>query len=122
MRIAVCDYSATAAARIRYLIEQYCALYDLKPEEIRCFTSPEQFQLCTDHFTIVYMGFGGGVGFAAAWQLRQRDRICRIILVDDTQEYAVRGVRIHCADYIIRPVEFRHIVQSMRLAMGGTRI
>ena len=42
-----------------------------------------------------------------------------IILVDDTQEYAVRGMRLHCTDFILRPVEFRHIVRSMNLALRG---
>jgi hypothetical protein len=42
-------------------------------------------------------------------------------LIDDTPEYAIRGVRIHCTDFILRPVEFRHVVRSMRLATGGWR-
>ena len=51
--------------------------------------------------------------------LRERDHNCRIVLVDDTQQFAVQGVRIHCTDLIIRPVEFRHVVRSMRLVTGG---
>ena len=51
--------------------------------------------------------------------LRERDPDCKIILVDDTQEFAVRGMRLHCTDFILRPVEFRHIVRSMNLALRG---
>ena len=52
-------------------------------------------------------------------QLRERDSNCKIILVDDTQEFAVQGMRLHCTDFILRPVEFRHIVRSMNLALRG---
>ena len=68
---------------------------------------------------IVFLGFGGSTGFYQARLLRERDRRCRIILVDDTPEYAVRCVRLHCTDFILRPVDFRRVVQSMRLALGG---
>ena len=50
---------------------------------------------------------------------RERDPACKIILVDDTQEFAIRGMRLHCTDFILRPVEFRHIVRSMNLALRG---
>lgn len=119
MRIAVCDYSPNTAASIRDMIDHYCALYEIKNCTIRCIHTPGELLSCEERFEIVFMGFGGGGGFDAARQLRERDRSCRIILVDDTQEYAIRGVRLHCTDFILRPVEFRHVVQSMHLAVGG---
>ena len=68
---------------------------------------------------LAFVGFGGNTGFLQARVLRERDHGCRIILLDDTQQFAVQGVRIHCTDFILRPVEFRHIVRSMGLATGG---
>ena len=59
------------------------------------------------------------VGELNARQLRERDPACKIILVDDTQEFAIRSMRLHCTDFILRPVEFRHIVRSMNLALRG---
>ena len=70
-------------------------------------------------FDIVYLCTGGNAGFYQARQLRERDSQCKIILVDDTQAFAVGGMRLHCTDFILRPVEFRHIVRSMNLALRG---
>ena len=72
-----------------------------------------------ERFDAAFVGFGGTTGFLQARMLRERDHNCRIVLVDDTQQFAVQGVRIHCTDLIIRPVEFRHVVRSMRLVTGG---
>lgn len=118
MRIAVCENAAAPAERLRFWIEQYCQCYHLTAV-LRCFISPEVFSACREPFDIVYLGFGGNTGFLQARLLRERDRFCRIILIDDTQEFAVRCVRLHCTDFILRPVEFRHIVRSMDLALRG---
>ena len=56
-------------------------------------------------------------GLLAARALRERDRACRIILIDDTTQYAIQGLHLHFADFILRPVEFRHVTRSMRLAL-----
>ena len=40
-----------------------------------------------------------------------------IILMDDTTQYAIQGLHLHFADFILRPVEFRHVARSMRLAL-----
>ena len=38
-------------------------------------------------------------------------------LIDDTAQYAIQGMHIHLTDFILRPVEFRHVVRSMKLAL-----
>ena len=118
MNIAVCEPSAAAAERMRVWIEQYCRLYCV-PAVLECFLSDAAFSARGGRFDIVYLCCGGSAGFYQARQLRERDPDCRIILVDDTQEFAVRGMRLHCTDFILRPVEFRHIVRSMNLALRG---
>lgn len=115
MRIAVCENSAADAGRTQAWLRQYCALYQI-PAVIECFLSPEGFDAREERFDIAYIGFGGATGFLHARRLRERDPECRIVLVDDTQEFTIRCVRIHCSDFILRPVEFRHIARSMRLA------
>ena len=35
----------------------------------------------------------------------QEDSACRVILLDDTDRYAIRGLRIHLTDYLVRPLE-----------------
>lgn len=118
MKIAVCENSPAAAQQMREWIGRYCELYGL-PATVECFLSAERFAGWKERCDIAYIAFGGDAGFLQARLLRERDRACRIILVDDVPAYAVRSVRIHCSDFICRPVQFHHIVRSMRLAMGG---
>lgn len=118
MKIAVCENSAAAAEQMCGWIEQYCRLYQV-PVALERFLSPNAFSAHKGHFDIVYLCSGGSTGFYQARQLRERDPHCRIILVDDTQEFAIQGMRLHCTDFILRPVEFRHIVRSMNLALKG---
>ena len=118
MNIAVCENSAAAAHQLRNWIEQNSRLYRV-PAVLECFLSPAAFDSCGSRFSIVYLCAGGRTGFYQARQLRERDPECKIILVDDTQEFAVQGMRLHCTDFILRPVEFRHVVRSMNLALRG---
>lgn len=118
MRIAVCENSLAAAEQIQGWIEQYCLLYQIAAD-VRCFLSADAFAGWGERFDAAFVGFGGTTGFLQARLLRERDHNCRIVLVDDTQRFAVQSVRIHCTDLIIRPVEFRHVVRSMHLVMGG---
>jgi len=116
MTVAVCERGAEAAGWLRSCVEEYCALYRV-PLDLKCFATPEAF-LRESGFETVFLGFGGSTGFLTARALRDRDRSCRIILIDDTPEYAVQCLRIHCTDFIIRPVTFSKVVQSMRLVTG----
>ena len=117
MVIAVCENNAASAGQLAEWIRQYCRLYEL-PAEVRCFLSAESFAPWMGHCEIAYIAFGGDTGFLQARLLRERDRDCRIILADDTTAYAVRGVRIHCTDFLCKPLEFRQVVRSMNLALG----
>ena len=118
MRIAICENSQASADELQLWVQQYCMLYQI-PAVFQCFLSPGAFSEAKEQFDIVFMGFGGNIGFYQVRLLRERDRLCRIVLVDDTQEYAVRCVRLHCTDFILRPVSFQRVVQSLRLALGG---
>ena len=118
MNIAVCENSTHGAEQMRVWIEQYCRLYHI-PAALECFSSSQAFSTRQGRFDIVFLCAGGSAGFCQARQLRERDSNCKIILVDDTQEFAVQGMRLHCTDFILRPVEFRHIVRSMTLALKG---
>ena len=43
-------------------------------------------------------------GFLCARRLREEDSGCRVILLDDTERYAIRGLRIHLSDFLLRPL------------------
>lgn len=117
MRFVVCTKQAEERTQLCRWIERYCALCNL-PAGVVCVDTPAQLaQFQPGGIQVAFIGFGGGTGFLAARALRERDRACRIILIDDTAEYAINGLHLHFADFILRPVEFRHVVRGIRLAM-----
>ncbi len=117
MRIAVCESVRQEAEQMVHWIEEYCALYQF-PVSLQTFPDPQSFHDRQERFDLVYICFGGSTGFLQASRLRERDKSLPIVLVDDTREYALACVRIHCADFILRPVTFAQIARSMALALG----
>ncbi|MBE7004302.1 MAG: hypothetical protein E7425_08480 [Ruminococcaceae bacterium] len=64
------------------------------------------------------VGFGDVKGFLCARRVREEDSGCRVILLDDTDRYAIRGMRIHLTDFLVRPLEeerFRAAVDRLLL-------
>ena len=116
MRIAVCESARRDAEQMARWIEEYCALYRV-PVSLQTFPDPASFRDREESFDLVYVCFGGSTGFLQASALRERDRGLPIVLVDDTREYALACVRIHCTDFILKPVTFSQISRSMALAL-----
>jgi len=117
MRLAVCGGSAGETERICSWISQYCQTCGC-PVELCPIQTPKQLRQDTRSFYAAFIGFGDSTGFLAARELRDRDRQCRIVLIDDTSRYAIRGHRIHATYFIVRPLEAWQIVHSMELIMG----
>ena len=118
MRLAVCAQQTEERRHMWEWIDHYCKVCSL-PAAVICVDTPEQLLLQpAGTIQIAYIGFGSYKGFLAARSLRERDHACSIILIDDTPQYAIQGMHLHLADFILRPVEFRHIARSMQLAIG----
>lgn len=118
MRIAVCGARTVQREQLCRWIVEYAALQGLTVTVARLDT-PEQLSLqASGSFQIAYIAYGGIAGFRAARMLRERDKCCRIILIDDTQQYAIAGLRLHFTDFILCPISFEQVVRSMRLALG----
>lgn len=117
MRIAVCGSCAWEAERICGWIDQYCHACGCLAELCRHQT-PEQLRQDQRGFFAAFIGFGGETGFRTARELRDRDRQCRIVILDDTSRYAVQGHRIHATYFIVRPLEAWHITRSLDLILG----
>jgi len=49
--------------------------------------------------------FGDTKGFLCARRVWEADRSCRVVLIDDTDRYAIAGYRIHLRDFLLRPCE-----------------
>lgn len=120
MHLAICGNSAEELRRLDDWICQFCVLYQIVPE-IEPFTSPDRFTQAAQPgvFQAVFIGFGASKGFLVARALRERDKVCCIILIDDTDEYSIRGVRLHFTDFMLRPIAFWQVVRSMKLVAGG---
>lgn len=115
MRLAVCG-GAYENEQIRSWISQYCRACRL-PAEIECILSPKELasRAAPGVFQAAFIGFGDSAGFLAARALREADRRCQIVLIDDTDRYAIQSLRIHAANFVVRPLQARHIVRSMEL-------
>ena len=117
MRVAVCGGCAGEVEQICSWVSQYCQVCGC-PVELCPIGTVKQLRQDTRSFYAAFIGFGDSAGFLAARELRDRGRQCRIVLIDDTSRYVIRGHRIHATYFIVRPLEMWHIVRSMDLIMG----
>lgn len=120
MRIAVCESSRESERCLAEWINRYGTLYGLTTS-IECFKDPKELENSDALFEVAFVAFGGSAGFLAARRLRERSPSMRIILIDDTREYAVGSVRIHCTDFLLRPLTFGQVARSMSLALKGAQ-
>lgn len=106
MRIAVCGADEKETCQMCLRMKAYAADRHRNAELVP-FTSAEElwnkFEPGRFHGTVV--GLGDAKGFLCARRLREEDRNCRVILIDDTDQYAIRGMRIHLTDFLVRPVD-----------------
>lgn len=106
MRIAVCCPDAAERSRISASIG-VCAADVHTSAEIAEYASDDALwrDFAPGRFQGAVVGFGDVKGFLCARRLRETDSACRVILLDDTERYAIRGLRIHLSDFLLRPLE-----------------
>jgi DNA-binding response OmpR family regulator len=113
MQIAVCCPSAEEARWI-------CRMIEDRGEEILCGTKTVSFLREADlweafspgRFQGAVVGWGDVQGFLCARRLREEDSSCRVVLLDDTERYAIRSLRIHVADFLTRPLEEKRFLTA----------
>ena len=120
MRIAVCEQNPAQRDQLCSWIWQVCSLYGLEPE-LAAYGAPQGLldALRLRRFEIILLSADGPEGFLAVRQLRERDRQAQIIFLTDTNRYMVMGVRLHLADYVVKPLEFQKISRSLKLCGIG---
>ena len=119
MRLAICGVSP---AETRYLCECVQAL---------CAQAGCRAELCpVDDLAQLWAGFGPGAyqgvlvgvgdtaGFLAARRIRELDARCRLVVVDDTPRYAIQCLRIHAADFVLRPLQPEALRRACRRLAG----
>ena len=117
MRVAVCCPESKEALWICSRIEQRAAENHWNAETV-LFPSEEALwqTFAPGQFRGAVVGYGDVKGFLCARRMREADRRGRLILLDDTDRYAIRGLRIHLTDYLVRPLEelrFRTAVDQL---------
>ena len=120
MWIAICEQNQVQRDQLCSWVWQTCSLYSFEPE----LTAYRDVQELLDalrlrRFDIILLSADGPEGFLAVRQLRERDRQARIIFLTDTNRYTVMGVRLHLSDYVVKPLEFQRISQSLKLCGIG---
>ena len=106
MRFAVCSSDENEIGRICSLLGDCSA--DVKERiTVERFRSEREFWevFRSGYFRGVVVCYGDVRGFLLARRVREEDPECRVILLDDTDRYAIRGLRIHLCDYLVRPLE-----------------
>lgn len=106
MRIAVCCPGAEEIHRIRTATEAWAAR-NRRSAELVPFRSDEALwrSFAPGQFQAAFVGWGDTQGFLCARRLRETDGSCRVVLLDDTDSFAIRGIRIHLAFYLVRPFD-----------------
>lgn len=106
MRFAVCSSDENEIERICSLLGE-CSSGRGNMVTAVVFRAEEGFREAfrPGYFRGVVIGYGDQRGFLLARRVREEDNDCRVILLDDTDRYAIRGLRIHLDDFLIRPVE-----------------
>ena len=106
MQIAVCCPNTDEVRRICRIIEDQAAKAHKNAETV-AFRSENALwrAFAPGRFDGAVVGYGDVQGFLCARRLREEDRNCRVILLDDTDRYAIRGLRIHLTDFVVRPLE-----------------
>lgn len=105
MRIAVCSSDENEIGRICSLLGESSAAV-CRNAAIATFRSEDLFWdvFRPGNFDGVVACYGDVKGFLFARRVREEDSDCRVILLDDTDRYAIRGLRIHLSDFLIRPI------------------
>ena len=108
MRVAVCCPEEREAGWICQRIRERAAETHRSAEAVP-FASEDALWRAFEpgRFRGAVVGFGDVQGFLCARRVREEDSGCRVILPDDTDRYAIRGLRIHLTDFLVRPLEER---------------
>ena len=114
MRVAILAPSIEERHNLRDWIAHYSQRRAI-PAELLWASGQEEFrrQFLPHCFRGVVIASGGVAGFLEARRVRELDRECRIVVIDDTERYAIQCYRFHVADFLIRPVSEAQIFRSM---------
>jgi len=120
MLVAALTDDDAVAIQLSVWLKQYCSLYSIATSYME-FSSADELLTAgrTQRIDVLFVCLRGPEGFNQARRIAEEKRDCRIVMIADTAEYAVKCIRLHFADYIVRPIEFKNFVRAMKLAGVG---
>ena len=114
MQIAVCCPSAEETRRVCRIIEETANAAHTGAQTVEFRSEDALWSAFTPgKFRGAVVGYGDVKGFLCARRLREEDKACRVVLLDDTDRYAIRSLRIHLTDYLVRPLEEQQFRSAM---------
>ena len=120
VKIGVYEENPQQREQLCRWIGQVCALYGMEAELAaysRESTLKEAVSVC--RFDVLFLSTDGPEGFLLTRRIRETVPGLRLIFLTDTGRYAVMGVRLHLTDYVVKPVECKHVVRALKLAGVG---
>lgn len=114
MRVAMLIPSAEEARALRRWIADYSRRKEI-PVELCAASQAEAFwrEFRPNFFRGVLIGSGDVSGFLVARRVRELDRDCRLVVIDDTDRYAIPCHRLHVADFLLRPLSENQVFRGM---------
>ena len=115
MQIAVCSSDENEIGRICSLLGE-CSVAVGSQATAAVFRSEDLFwnAFRPGSFYGVVVCYGDVRGFLLARRVREEDSGCRVVLLDDTDRYAIRGLRIHLNDFLIRPAGSDRLREALK--------
>lgn len=119
MRLAICGGSQMETRFLCAHVREHCRQEGI-PAEICALTGlPQLWEgFCPGRYYGVLLGIGDTTGFLAARRLLETDRGCRLVCIDDTPRYALQYLRIHAADFLLRPLQTEQLHRAIRRLTG----
>ena len=119
--IGIYDENKNSGQELQCWVQQICQTYG-NPPRIVYYDRIENLMTAIQKkkFHVVLLSQDGPEGFLTIRRLREIDPKVRLIFFTDTSQYAVMGVRLHLTDYVIKPVEYKHVARAMKLAGIGS--
>ena len=114
MRVAMLVPSAEESRNLREWIADYSRRREV-PVELCAASRREEFRMRfqPNFFRGVLIAAGDIDGFLEARRVRELDRDCRLVMIDNTDRYAIQCYRLHAADFLIRPLSPAQVFRSM---------
>ena len=114
MRFAVCCSDTNELSRVCAMIRRCGEERSIGAETVEFRREDALWdEFVPGRFQGAVVGYGDVRGFLCARRLRESDSDCRVVLLDDTERYAIRGLRIHLSDFVLRPAEDRRLFTAI---------